>query len=118
MPNGGAVGCAAALVLLGLAIWIFLRKLTDSSPIAYDGAAYPLRVFRAARAAVWLALLGVLILLNAFSILTFHHSWPFFIILAGVMAILERTLYQSAAAAYIPPAAPIPPAPDSTQGDN
>ena len=87
-----------------------------------------MRVFRASRAAAWIALFGILVLLNTFNILTFHHSWPFFIILAGVMAILERILNQSAAFAYIPypsaaPTVPIsgpPPAAahDTTQGGN
>lgn len=115
--------------LLGLAIWIFLRRLTGSGSIAYDGSVgYRMRVFRASRAAAWIALFGILVLLNTFNILTFHHSWPFFIIFAGVMAILERILNQSAAFAYIPypsatPTVPIsgpPPAAahDSTQGGN
>ena len=113
------------LALLGLAVWIFLRRLTGSGSIVYDSsAAYSMRVFRASRAAAWIALFGILILLNTFNIFTFHHSWPFFIILAGVMAIVERILNQSAAAAYIsyPPVAPVAPVPapahDTTQGGN
>ncbi len=116
--NGFRPDALIGLVLLGSAIWIFLHRLTASGTIGYDGsAAYPTRVFRAARAAAWIALLGLLILLNAFDILTFHHSWPFFIILAGILAILDRTLNQNFTAAYppVPPGATSAPTPGRTQ---
>jgi hypothetical protein len=89
------------LLLLGLAAWVFLSRMTGSGSAysEYGAPGYQLRVFRAASGAAWLALVGLLFLLDDFRILTWAHSWPLFIILAGVMAVFKRTAYSAMAAA-------------------
>ncbi len=98
--------------LIGLGVWLFVHKMTDTgSTLADDGTpAYRLRLFRALRGSVWVILVGVLFLLASFDILSWGHSWPLFIIVAGVMILLERTVYSSAMNAGYPYTAP-PPAP-------
>jgi hypothetical protein len=97
-------------VLIGLAVWVFLRKMTcTGASLANDGTAgYPLRIVRALNASVWLLLVGVLMLLNEYDVLLWRRSWPLFIILAGVMALVQRAAYNAAAqtayeAAQMPP---------------
>jgi hypothetical protein len=105
------------ILLIGLAVWLFVRKMTAyGSGLSNDGtAAYQLRLFRALRGSVWLALVGVLFLLDDFRILTWEHSWPLFIILAGVMIFFKRAAYSQVVAAPYNPypfgTAPVPPAP-------
>ncbi len=104
-------------VLIGLAIWIFLRKMMETGvSLASDGTVgYPLRVVRALNASVWLLTAGVLLLLNEYDVVPWRRSWPLFIILAGVMALLQRTAYNSAAtAAYETAQVPSPQAPAAT----
>jgi len=48
------------------------------------------RILYALRPSVWLGLFGLLFLLDSFSILDWSHSWPLFIILIGVMMLLNR----------------------------
>ena len=92
------------VLLIGLAVFIFVRKMTSyGGGLRADGSPdYHLRVFRALRGSVWLALVGLLFFLDAYGILTWGHSWPLFIILAGVMTVLQRAAYSSAAAATPP----------------
>jgi hypothetical protein len=93
-------------------VWQFVRKMTDTGPLADDGtAAYKFRLFHALRGSIWIMLVGVLFLLDTSHILRWSHSWPLFIIVAGVMAVLQRAVFNAAAAepyAY-PYAAPPPP---------
>ena len=78
-----------------------------------DGsAAYRLRLYNAARGALWPVLIGVLLLLDMTGVLTWSHScWPLLIVLAGVIALLRRAAY-----AGIPPAAPFPGVPMAPMG--
>ena len=105
-------------VLIGLAVWIFLRRMMDTgAPFGNDGsAAYSLRVVRALWPSVWVFAVGVLLLLNEFDIVQWHRSWPLFIILAGVMGLLQRAASSSAASAYAanPYGAPVAPQPAAT----
>jgi len=101
-------------LLIGLGVFIFVRKMTSSGyGLAGDGSAdYRYRLVRALRSSVWVALVGVLFFLNDFHILPWGHSWPLFIILAGVMTVLQRAAYSPAS---MPPygygyAAPVAPA--------
>jgi hypothetical protein len=101
---------------------------SSGSGMTSDGSAsYRLRVFRALRGSVWIALVGLLFFLDQFDILSWGHSWPLFIILAGVMTVLERAAYSAAVAAGpMPidpnypagypnyPPAPVSPAPPSS----
>src|SRR3984885_3288795 len=102
--------------LIGLGVWLFVRKMTDTgSGLADDGTpAYRYRLFCALRGSIWVILVGVLFLLDSFDIVSFDHSWPLFIIVAGLMAIFRRLSYNPAVPVYpypVPPAAPPPPAP-------
>jgi B-box zinc finger len=109
------------LLLIGLAVWVFITRMTSyGSPYSEYGApGYQLRLFRAAAGAAWLGLVGLLFLLDDFGILSWGHSWPLFIILAGVMAVFKRAAYSAVAAApynpqypfSAPPTPPAPPAP-------
>jgi hypothetical protein len=101
--------------LIGLGVWLFVRKMTDTgSSLADDGTpGYQFRLFRALRGSVWVTLIGVLFLLDTFDILSWGHSWPVIIIVAGLMAIFQRISYNTAVATPYPypppPAAPPPP---------
>ncbi len=95
------------LGLIALAVWLFLRRMLDTgTTFAPDGTpAYTLRSLRALRASAWVGLTGILFLLNTFSILRWNHSWPLYIILAGVMGFFERAA-QHHATLYNPPSGP------------
>ena len=107
--HGFPAAVVVGFALVGLGVWIFVRRMTEGGASLHnDGTpAYRFQVLRALRASVWLMLLGVLFLLNTFNILTWHRSWPFFIILAGVMALLERSTQQFAPPTQ-PGASPMP----------
>jgi TM2 domain-containing membrane protein YozV len=114
-PPEALAGC----VLVGIGAWVFLRGMTDSGlPLASDGSpAYTLRVLRALKWSVWLAAVGILNLLNAFHILAWHYTWPFLIILLGVVILIQRTAYQAVYnQAFTNPVASPAPAADSTKG--
>ncbi len=91
--------------------------MTDTGTgIADDGTpGYQFRLFRALRGSVWIILVGVLFLLDSFNILSWGHSWPVFIIVAGLMAIFQRTSYSSAMATPYPYPAPPPTSPPPPQ---
>jgi TM2 domain-containing membrane protein YozV len=102
--------------LIGLGVWLFVRKMTDTGTgIADDGTpGYQFRLFRALRGSVWVTLIGVLFLLDSFDILSWGRSWPIIIIVAGLMAIFQRVSYGSAMSAGYPyPAPPTAPPPTS-----
>lgn len=94
--------------LIGLGIWLFIRKMSDTGfGLADDGTPmYRLRLFRAVRGSVWVILVGVLFLLDSFNILSWGRSWPLFIIVGGLMAFFERTAYSAAVAPGYPYAQP------------
>jgi hypothetical protein len=101
--------------LIGFGVWLFVHKMTDTgTSLADDGTpAYRLRLFRALRGSIWVILVGVMFFLSTFNILSWGHSWPLFIIVAGLMTIFERTAYSAAAASSYPYPQPpqAPPAP-------
>jgi TM2 domain-containing membrane protein YozV len=99
-------------LLIGFGVWQFVHKMTESGPLADDGTpAYRFRFFHALRGAVWIILIGVLFLLDSSHILSWGRSWPLLIIVAGVMAVLQRAVFTAAATAPIPypPSYPPPP---------
>jgi len=123
--HGITVRLFVPTLLMGLAVFIFVRKMTSYGyGLSDDGSVnYRLRLFRALRGSIWLALVGLLFFLDEFNILSWGHSWPLFIIAAGVMTFLQRAVYSSAAvppyvpnyaAGYAPsygyPPQPVPPA--------
>ncbi len=99
--------------LIGLGVWLFIHKMTNTgATLADDGTAlYRMRLFSALRGSVWVVLVGVMFLLSTFGILSWGRSWPLFIIVAGLMTVFERTAYSNAAASI--PVYPTPPAPPS-----
>jgi len=98
--------------LIGVGVWIFVHKMTESGTLADDGSpAYRYRLYCAIRSSIWVVLVGVLFLLDSFDILSWAHSWPLFLVAAGLIAIFRRVSYPSASYPY--PTAPYaaPPAP-------
>jgi len=105
--------------LIGLGVWLFVRKMTDTGGgLADDGTpGYQYRLFRALRGSVWVTLIGVLFLLDTFDILSWGRSWPIIIIVAGLMAIFQGASYHtvmSTAYPYPAPPATAPPPPTSS----
>ena len=99
--------------LIGLGAWMFFRRMQCSGTGLSDdhSATYRWRVVRALRGSAWVILLGVMCLLNEWNIMRWHRSWPLWIIMAGVLALAERTAWSHAAAEnYGAPAATVPPA--------
>jgi hypothetical protein len=117
VPESALVGIG----IMTLAVWIFVRRMIALNALGgYDGgAAAGFRIVRAARGAVWVMLIGLIMLLNAFHWIEWGRVWPYFIILAGVMWALERaagnaaasSMYQQAAFAA-QPVAPVASAPE------
>jgi len=105
------------IFLIGLGVWIFVHRMTGTgATLSDDGTAfYRRRLFCALRGSAWVILVGVLFLLSNFHILSWGHSWPLFIILAGLLTFFERTVNASAVPAYpAPPYQAPPPASSST----
>ena len=100
-------------LLIGLGVWLFIRKMTDyGDGLTDDGTPmYRLRLVRAMRGSIWIVVVGLMFLFASFNILSWGRSWPIFIIVAGLIAIIERSVFASAAAYNYPPAAPPAPAP-------
>ncbi len=108
MFHGYPIHWLVPLLLIGVGVWQFVRKMTETGPLADDGtAAYKYRLFHALRGAIWIILIGVLFLLDNAHILSWGRSWPLFIIVAGLMAMFQRATYSAAAAPY--PYTPPPP---------
>jgi hypothetical protein len=109
-------------LLIGVGLWLFFRRMTETgSSLADDGTPmYRMRLFRALRGSVWVVLVGVMFLLNDLRVLSWGHSWPLFIIAAGLMTVFQRSAYSNAAYAGYPyppappPASPNPPPPAAT----
>jgi hypothetical protein len=121
MFHGFPVHRLIPFLLIGVGVWIFVHKMTDTgSSLADDGTpAYRQRLFYAIRSSVWVLLVGVLFLLDSFDIISWDHSWPLFIIVAGLMAIFRKMSYQPVAPVYpypypTPPVAPPPAAPSTS----
>jgi hypothetical protein len=100
-------------IIIGVGVWIFLRKMLNSGPtLADDGtAAYRYRLIGALRGSIWVILVGVVFLFSSITRFSWGRAWPLFIIVAGVMALLERSIAASAYNAYPYPPPPPPPEP-------
>jgi Domain of unknown function (DUF5668) len=110
-------------LLIGCGVWIFVHKMTNSGPgLADDGSpGYRIRLFRALRGAVWVTLVGVLFFLDSFDILSWGHSWPLFIIVAGLLTIFQQSVHSSVALAsygYAPSVPVTPPTPAPASGSS
>ncbi len=115
--HGFPVRHLVPIFLIGFGIWLFVRKMTFPTP---GTDTYNLRVFRALRGSIWIMLIGLLLLLDSFDVLSWSHSWPLFLIAAGAMALFRSTAYSgfantpypyAAPAASTPPVTPPPVAP-------
>jgi len=96
--------------LIGLGVWLFVRRMTSPVPLLPDAAAdHRLRIFHALRGSIWIILVGVLFLLDTEHILRWGRSWPLFIITAGVMQMLKRAAYATSSCPYEAPAPPASP---------
>ena len=109
------------VLLIGFGVYLFVRRMTATGVgLADDGSAgYRLRLTQALQSSVWVILVGVLFLLDTLNILSWGRSWPLFIIVGGVMAVVQRSVSTAAAqpmpytgyAAAPQPASPVPPVP-------
>jgi hypothetical protein len=101
----------APFVLIGLGVWLFVRRMVGTGPgFENDGSAYyQWRLQRAIRGGAWLILFGVIWLLDALRIFSWSHSWPLFLIGAGVLLFLKRTMHPGIGYGYPPPASATPP---------
>jgi Domain of unknown function (DUF5668) len=107
--HGYSIHWFVPLLLIGFGVWQFVHKMTETGPLADDGTpAYKFRLFHALRGSIWIMLVGVLFLLDSSHILSWSRSWPLFIIVAGVMAVMQRATFSAAAAAPYPYTAPPP----------
>jgi hypothetical protein len=104
VPGSALIG----IFLLGLGVKTFYDRMTRTGKgIAYDGTPdYNVRVVSALNGSIWLIVIGGLWLLDIFHILHWSDSWPWLIILVGVMMLAKRAAYNSAAAACAPPVYP------------
>jgi hypothetical protein len=98
------------LLLIGLAVWIFVRRMTASGhSIENDGTAvYHWRLTQAVNSAIWVLLTGIIWLLDELHILTWGRSWPIYLIAAGVILVFKRTGF-SGYPMYPPPPMVTPP---------
>ncbi len=96
-----SAGIFVGLLLIGFGVWVFFRIMTEAGQgLSSDGTPeYQLRLIRAIKPAVWLILFGLLSLLNDLHFIRWEYSWPWIIIVAGVMMLLTRAAYNSATAA-------------------
>jgi hypothetical protein len=103
-------------LLIGLGVWLFIRKMTDSGlGLANDGTPmYRVRLMRALTGSIWVILVGVIFLLASLNILSWGKSWPLYIIAAGLVAIFRRSAYSAAAYSGYPYPPP-PPTPNPTR---
>jgi hypothetical protein len=105
-------------LLIGFGVWLFVRKMTsDGLSIENDGTPlYHWRLSRAISGAMWVVLTGVIWLLASLHILSWGRSWPIYIIAAGLMMFLKRTIEPGYGYGYPPPpVTPPPPASAASQ---
>jgi hypothetical protein len=95
------------LFLIGIGVWLFIRRMTTSVALLPDSAAdHRLRVYLALQSSIWVMLIGVLFLLNNEHILRWGRSWPLFWIVGGVMLLAKRAAYAGTLSHPEPPAPP------------
>jgi len=82
------------ILLIGFGVWTFVHKMIDSGlSLENDGSTfYRWRFLRAVSGSFWIVLVGVIWLLDTLQILTWSHSWPLFLIAAGVLHLIKHSL--------------------------
>ena len=82
--------------MIAAGVWIFVHKMiVTGHGLENDGTEYyRWRFARAASGAFWVVLVGVMWLLDVLGILSWSHSWPLFLIAAGLMQIFKRSLHS------------------------
>ena len=87
--------------LMGLAVWLFTRRMLDTGTgLANDGTQrYQVRLAGALGASAWILVVGFLLVLHTYSVMQLQHSWPWLIVLAGVMMLVNRLASNPAPAA-------------------
>jgi hypothetical protein len=82
------------VLLIGLGVFVFVRRMTcNGGAMENDGTpAYQWRLTRAIRSSVWLVATGVIWLLDALDVLRWGQSWPLFLIVAGVLLFVRRSV--------------------------
>jgi hypothetical protein len=112
VPGSALLG----LALVALGVRSVFGRLHDGGLDGMKGTpGYELGVLRAVRGSVWLIAVGLLLLLVSFHLVDWDYSWPWLIILAGVMMLLHRAAYNTAAAGAVygpPQATPQQPQPE------
>ncbi len=108
--GGLAIQWFVPFVLVGIGIWIFVRRMTNTGlSLSDDGsAAYRFRLYTALRGALWPILVGLLFFLDLTRILPWGRSWPLFIVVAGVTALLKRGAYAGMPIAPFPVTPTVP----------
>jgi len=98
------------LLLIGVGVWIFVRKMTATGQgIENDGTPmYHYRLGSAIRSSFWVAVTGLIWLLDELHILPWSRSWPLYLIGAGLMMFLRRSTYPGYSYGYPPPVATPP----------
>lgn len=99
------------LLVIGIGVWVFVQRMTsDGMGLGNDGTPfYHWRLVRAVNSAFWLLLTGAIWFLDEARILSWSRSWPLFLIGAGIMMFVRRTVYMPG---YAPgPMAPPQPPP-------
>ena len=83
------------LFLIAVGVWLFIHKMiVTGHGLENDGTEYyRWRFTRALCSSFWVALVGVIWLLDVLGILSWSHSWPLFLIAAGLMQIFRRSLH-------------------------
>jgi hypothetical protein len=86
------------VVLIAFGVWIFVHKMIgDGMEIENDGTEfYRWRLARAVRSSFWVILVGVIWLLDVLHILSWSHSWPLFLIGAGVAQLFRHAMLGGA----------------------
>jgi hypothetical protein len=102
-------------LMIGLGAWLFVRRMTSTGRgLENDGSQdYRWRLASAVNSSVWVALVGVVWLLNSLQILSWSHSWPIYLIAVGLLSVFKRTIFGGYGS-YTPPVAQPPTAPAVT----
>ena len=84
-------------LLIGLGIWLFVRRMQVSTyGLMDDGsAAHRWYTIRTLRGPSYLILTGFLFLMDKWNVLSFGKGWPLYLILAGVLHLAERAAFSN-----------------------